>query len=491
MPTLAWAGNRIAVPASLLAGTVVVAVAVGMIIGLGQPLIAAAAALPLAVVLLLAVGLNGRWLLVLVALATGYIGGLLTDNFGVGPVNLWIPDVIIAIAVAGWLADWFSRPSERRPRLPRAAVLGVPLLFLAIAVLIGAERGSERYGASLIGMPLRLVLYAAIATAMTSVTPRQALRGLTVVFYSGAVFQAGLAAYHIATGTSATDYSQLSTGGIRYIGLGPATYAGVSVILALLNLARSREHRAIHLGFLAISCATVLVAYYRTIWLIVGIELIVCLLLSREIRRVAITSLPVVVPFLVIAMLAVVSVKPDLVATFTERLSTPASQDSSVQWRANAYRAVLSGVDEERLLGVGFGRTTSFSLNNQPNYITGDPHNGYIYVYAGGGLLALSALILVMFVYLWEVARRWRWADDDGRTLLALSLAMWVLFMGHAASEPVFTEPQMVLTIWIATLLPALVTKRQSPSPMKRSRSSATRMRPDPSRRAEAPLAHA
>lgn len=491
MPSLAWGGNRIAVPASLLATTVLAALAVGAVIGLGQPLIAAVAALPLLVVSLLAVGLNGRWLLVLFALGASYVGGVLTDNFSVGPINLWIPDVVIAIAVAGWLADWFSRPSERRPRLPRAAVLGVPLLFLAIALLTGAERGSERYGASLIGMPLRLVIYAAIATAMTNITPRQALRGLTVVFYSGAVYQAGLAAYHIATGTSATDHLQLSTGGIRYIGLGPATYAGVSVILALLNLARAREHRAIHLGFLALSCLVVLVAYFRTIWLIVGIELIVCLALSREMRRVAISSLPVVVPFLVIAMLAVVSVKPDLVATFTERLSTPASQDSSVQWRAYAYQAVLSGVDEERLLGVGFGRTTSFSLNNQPNYITGDPHNGYIYVYAGGGLLALAALILVMLVYLWDVARRWRWADDDGRTLLALSLAMWVLFMGHAASEPVFTEPQMLLTIWIATLLPALVARRPSPSPMERPSARALRMRSVAARRPEAPLAHA
>ncbi len=482
MPTLAGFNHRIAIPAGFFAVMMLLAVIVGAVIGLGQPVVAAVAVLPVVGISLLALGLRGRWFLVLSALAASYIGGPLTDNLSVGPVNLWLSDIIIAIAVAGWLADWLSRPTERRPRLPRAAVLGVPLLLLAIALLIGAERGNERYGASLIGMPLRLVLYAVIATAMTNVTPRQALRGLTVVFYTGALFQAGVAAYHIATGTSATDQLQLSTGGIRYIGLGPATYAGVSVLLALLNLARAREHRAVHLGFLALSCVTVLVAYYRTIWLIVGIEILVCLVLSRQMRRVSMSAIPIVAPFLVIAVLTVATVKPDMIATFTERLSTPASQDSSVQWRANAYQAVLSGVDEERLLGVGFGRTTSFSLNNQPNYITGDPHNGYIYVYAGGGLIALGALILVMLVYLWEVARRWRWADDDGRTLIALSLGMWVLFMGHAASEPIFTEPQMILTIWIATLLPALVSSRPRPTRLFAARTaqagSPRRLRP-------------
>lgn len=457
MPALAGFGHRIAIPAGFFAVMMLLAVILGAVIGLGQPLVAAVAVVPLLAVGLVTLAIRARWLLVLMAIGAGFYGQPLTDSFPVGPVNLWISDIIIAIAFGGWLADWLSRPRERRPRLPRAAVLGLPLLLLGIALLIGAERGNERYGASLIGMPLRLVLYAVIAMAMTNVTPKQALRGLTVVLYGGVLLQACIGAYHIATGTSATDQLNLSTGGIRYLGIGAATYAGAAVLLALLNLARAKEHRALHLSFLALACLTVLIAYTRTVWLIVGIEVLVCLALSRNVRRVSLSALPIVTPFLVIGVLAVATVKPDMIATFTERLATPASQDSSVQWRAYAYQAVLSGVSEERLLGVGFGRTTSFSLNNQPNYITGDPHNGYIYVYAGGGILALAALILVILAYLLEIPRRWKWADDDGRTLIAFSFGVYILFMGHAASEPVFTEPMMLLTIWIATLLPAIV----------------------------------
>lgn len=465
MGALAGAGHRIAagsayrvvLPASLFAAVMALIVAVGIGIGLGQPLALAAAALPLTLVGLFTVALKARWLLVLAAIGIAYIGAPLTNRFGAGPVNLWASDLLVAIAVAGWLADWLSRPRERRPRLPHAAVLGLPLLLLAIALLLGAERGSERYGASLIGMPLRLVVYAAIATAMTQVTPRRALAGLTFVFYAGVLFQAGVAAYHVATGTSATEHLNLSTGGIRYIGIGPATYAAASVMIALLNLARARTHRVVHLAFLGIACLTVVVAYTRTVWLLVGIEVLVALVLSRNVRRVAFTSVPLVAPFLVIGVLTIATVKPDLITTFTGRLSTPASQDSSVQWRAYAYQAVLSGVDEERVRGIGFGRATFFSLNGQPNYITGDPHNGYIYVYAGGGILALAALILVMLTFVWDATRRWRWADDDGRTLIAFAGVLWFLFMGHAASEPVLTEPMMIMTIWIAMLLPGLV----------------------------------
>ena len=433
------------------------ATAVGAAIGLGQPLAAALAAVPLVTAVLAVLALKARWTLVLIALGLTYAGAPFTARIALGGTGVWISDIVIGLAVAGWVADWLSKPAERRPRLPRAAVLGIPVLLLAVTLLIGAERGSERYGASLIGMPLRLVAYAVIATAIMNVTPKQALRGLTVVFYAGVLYQAGVAAYHIATGTSATEQLNLSTGGIRYIGLGPATYAAASVLLALLNLARSEKHRGIHLAFLSIACLTVLVSYFRTVWLLIGIEVIVILLVSSRARRVAASALPIVTPFLVIGALGVAAAKPDLIATFSERLSTPASQDSSVQWRANAYQAVLSGVSDDRLLGVGFGRTQSFSINGQPNYITGDPHNGYIYVYAGGGILALAALILVMLTYLWDLARRWKPADEDGRTLLAFSLGMWFIFMGHAASEPIFTEPTMLLTIWIATLLPAMV----------------------------------
>lgn len=488
----AGAGYRIAVPASLFAAMMAMLVAVGVVIGLGQPLVLAVAALPLAVVVLVTLAVNARWLLVLLALGLSVIGEPVTDRFGVGPVNIWAFDIIVAIAVAGWFADWLSRPKERRPRLPRAAILGLPLLLFGLALLIGAERGHDRYGASLIGMPLRLVLYAAIATAITSVSPRQALRGLTFVFYGGVLLQAAVAAYHVASGTSATAHLNLSTGGIRYIGIGAATYMGAAVMLALLNLARARKHHALHLTVLALACMTVILAYTRTVWLIVGVEVLVFLLVSRSARRVAFSAIPVVVPFLIIAVLALASVKPDLITTFSERLSTPASQDSSVLWRTYAYRAVLSGVDEERLLGVGFGRTTSFSINNQPNYIAGDPHNGYIYVYAGGGLLALGALILLILTHLGEVVRRWRWADDDGRTLIAFSFSLWLLFMGHAASEPVFTEPQMIMTIWIAMLLPALVVRRPehvraplrrpkpSSAPAPATRPARTRLAPDP-----------
>lgn len=456
MSGLAGAQFRV-IPAASIAVVVAGAAVMGAAIGAGQPMILLVAALPLLGLAVAAVSLQARWVLLFAGFGLAYYGAPLSDRLEVGGTGIWASDLVVAVAVAGWLIEWMMKPSVRRPRLNRTVVLGVPCFLFALALLIGAARGHERYGTSIIGMPLRLGLYAAIATAMTGLTTRQALRGLTIVFYVGAVFQAGVASYHIATGTSATEYLNLSTGGIRYIGITAATYAAGSVWLALLNLSRDRAHASLHLVMLAISSYTVLVAYTRTVYLALGIVILVGLLTSAPVRRAALVAVSLLLPFLVIAVLAVATLQPDIVATFTERLSTPASQDSSVGWRGRAYQAVLTGVGDERMLGVGFGRTASFSINGQPNFVEGDPHNGYIYVYAGGGIVALSALILLILIYLGDVARRWRWADDEGRTLLAFALGTWLIFMIHAGAEPIFTEPMMILSIWSLMLLPSIV----------------------------------
>ena len=73
------------------------------------------------------------------------------------------------------------------------------MLFAAVI------RGHERYGESLFSVPLRFVLYAGIAFAVSDLKPRDAYRWLVVVFYAGTLWQAGVAIYGYATGTSATN----------------------------------------------------------------------------------------------------------------------------------------------------------------------------------------------------------------------------------------------------------------------------------------------
>jgi len=220
------------------------------------PLAAAGAALPVLALAFGALVASNRGVLIFGALALEF--SLASVNEGLelpGGVVVFAADVIVGLAFLAWLAARLAAPPEGRPRRLRTPVLGVALVLFALALLVGLVRGSGLYDASLLGMPLRLMLYAGIAFAVVDLTPREALRGITVVFYLGTVWQTFVGAYHLATGTSATTYLELSTGGTRYLGISVATYLAGALVLALLNLhlSRTMRWRLLHLFIAALA----------------------------------------------------------------------------------------------------------------------------------------------------------------------------------------------------------------------------------------------
>ncbi|MCA1672993.1 MAG: O-antigen ligase family protein, partial [Actinobacteria bacterium] len=155
---------------------------------------------------------------------------------------------------------------------------------------------------------------------------------------------------------------------------------------------------------------------------------------------------------------------PQLVSTLESRLTSSPSTDSSVDWRDRAYEVALRGVDEQPVLGVGFGRESRFYVDGQPNVIEGDPHNGFLYLLAGGGVLALGGFLIVVAFYLQDAWRRLLSARDrTERSLVVWAVTTWFVFLLHAVVEPVLTYPSMIMTIWILMLLPALVPLRKRP----------------------------
>ncbi len=107
----------------------------------------------------------------------------------------------------------------------------------------------------------------------------------------------------------------------------------------------------------------------------------------------------------------------------------------------------------------------SFYVDGQPNLIEGDPHNGFLYLLAGGGALALGGFLIVVAFYLQDAWRRLLSARDrTERSLVVWAVTTWFVFLLHAVVEPVLTYPSMILTIWILMLLPVLVPLRRRPS---------------------------
>jgi hypothetical protein len=375
-----------------------------------------------------------------------------------GGTQVFPTDVLLLLAVGAWLGSRLARVPPRHP-VQLASFFGWPLAVVALMVTSGVLVGHERYGASIIGQPLRFVLYAGIALALTDVSVAAAWRAITIVFYGGAVVQSLWAVYYLATGGSQTGSDLLTTGGMRVIALSVATCLTGSLVCALLNLELERRpgRQFLHVFIAGLALFGIVVSFGRTTY--AAVVLIVPLLLAtrRYLRRTLLWLVPLFVPALILAALIVPTVDPTLVPTLQTRLTGTSSNDGAVVWRERALEASLEGVSEEWLTGIGFGRKTQFvTLERSVVKLEGDPHNSYAWLLAGGGVLALGSFLLLCAMFLVDSVRRLRRATGVAQALIVWALATWFAFMVNALSGPILTDQEMLMTIWILMALPSV-----------------------------------
>ena len=367
-------------------------------------------------------------------------------------------DILVLLAVGSWAAAWLLNPEEG-PASLGTRLLGWPLLLFGIVLFTAIVRGHERYGESLVGIPLRFLLYAGIAAAVTDLRPRDAYRWLVGLFYAGTVWQALVALYGYATGTSVTSESALSTGGIRVLAGSTAMFMAGALLLALLNLAVERRagRATLHLVMVALSIFALVSTLQRTTFALVSLLVPLFVLAFRQIGLRTAVFLPMAAPFIVLLALFVPKADPTFFPTFADRVTASPSTDTSVAWRDKAVNAVWAQVREAPVAGVGFGRTVSFEVSGVRTTISADPHNQLIYLWAGGGLLLLGSFVLLLVVYLVESARRFARGTIDERPFIFWTVSLWFVFLLNSLTGIVLTSPPLLLVFWVLMVLPMTV----------------------------------
>jgi O-antigen ligase len=428
------------------------------------PAAAALAAAPLAGLAAVALLDSDRTVLFLAAFGLTLTLPAVNGPLPLGSVNVFAADLVVVAAVAAWLSNRLLRGLPlTRARAHKTPVLGPALVLFGIVTFSAALRGHEEYGASLIGQPLRLLAYAAIAAVIVDLDAKKAWKGLTAVFYVGAVWEALNGIYYIATGTSQTDAADLSTGGTRYLALDVSLYVAAALLLALLNIRYDsvRRRRFVHVAIVLVATFDVLITFGRGVYIAVGALSLILIVAYREIRRTLLRAMPILAPLIVVAVLFVPPELREVAPTFVDRVTPDLGYDASVRWREEANKAILRQYHESPLIGVGFGRGASFTLNYEEWVIDQDPHNSYVYLLAGGGLLLLSSFLLLLLCYAYDTRRRLRSAERrEEHVLVIFSIVALLTFLINAAVEPLFTYPSILLTMWALLLLPTLVPLR-------------------------------
>jgi O-antigen ligase len=435
-------------------------VALGFAIASGPTArVSVAALLPVLIVVAAALIASNRAILIFGALALDLTGYIPLRNPVIGG-HIFAADLIVLLALGTWVAAWLIAPTGRRPSWPKTLLLGWPLLIFAIFIGSGVVRGHQLWGESFVSQPVRFVIYALIAAAIADLKPRQAWQGIVTVFYLGAVWNAVAAAYYIATGTWQQDNSAaVSTGGHRVLTLTTGLYLTGALLVALLEL--EREHRAgrrmLHVLVGALAVFGILVSYGRGVFLSTAGVIIVLVLTRPRLRKGALAVAPFCIPLIVLAGLILTRTDPSFVPGIVHRALALNSSDPSIQWRQGAVAAIWAQVRENPIFGVGFGKGASFTVNFARFNITQDPHDSYLFLWAGGGILALGSFLFLFLIFIRDSWRRYRLQSDIPQVLIVWCVSFWACIALNTLVEPQLTQPNSLLVLWILMLLPTIV----------------------------------
>lgn len=433
---------------------------VGAMLAMARAEGVALAVLPVVVVAIGALIASNRAVLVFVAFALCLLAPLpVSDPLPLQGIQVYPADVLVVLAVASWAAAWLINPKQERPSMPHTKLLGWPLLLFGVTLVAAVIRGHERYGESLFSLPLRFVLYAGIAFAISDLKSRDAYKWLVVIFYAGTLWQTGVAIRGYATGTSATNQIALSTGGERVLAGSTAMFMAGALLLALLNLEFQRSSRkaAVHVLMALLATFALVSTFQRTTFAVASVLVPLFLLVFRRIGFRAASYVPLVAPFLVLVALLVPKVDPTLFPTFVDRVTASPSTDASAQWRLKAYSAVWGQVSDAPLTGVGFGQPVRFIANNVHYNVGQDPHNQFLFLWAGGGLLLFGSFLLLLVVCLLEAWSRFSRATVEDRRLIFWSVSVWFVFIVNSLTGIILTRADLLLVFWILMLLPTTV----------------------------------
>ena len=288
----------------------------------------------------------GLFLIALLAPVTAWSG--FDRPRAIEGVAVFPSDLIVLAAIASYFVVRYLSTDADRPRMLDTLVLRWPLLLFALLLLPGIWRGHERYGESLVSQPVRLVFYAGLAAAMTELTARQGFRLVTFGLYTIAVWQAILAAYHIATGTSQTPISILSTGGSRVLSLTTGMFLGTALVAAIVNieLDTSTRRRLVHGFFGAVAAVGTVLAYGRTTFIALAVVFVFLAWTLPTTRRMALRKWRWWVPALALLAIAIGVAMPSSAGQVVDRVKANPLTDQSVRWRLAGIHAVLAGMKD-------------------------------------------------------------------------------------------------------------------------------------------------
>lgn len=226
-----------------------------------------------------------------------------------------------------------------------------------------------------------------------------------------------------------TQYTPLSTSGIRILAFPHAYYFALALLVALYSakhwFVSHGSKRWFFLGIISLWIVGIFGSLMRHLWLGLGASVFVMLwLIAREYRKSILDiSRVLIVGGMVIFLISFYFIvlfprsdmgdrMTDLSSTLSERIvSIGDSSDESIAWRGVVWGSALHAFSQNAISGTGFGMNVPVEIDDYREFVEiRNIHNSWLALLIQTGVIGFGLFVAFLFVLIRSV---WRRYSDD------------------------------------------------------------------------------
>ncbi len=295
---------------------------------------------------------------------------------------------------------------------------------------------------------------------------RQRLVELGSAIFAGAIAIIWFVVYGIAVRHGLwSDFTPLSTDGIRTLAFTHGFYLSMTLILALIYLAHKKDTFSRWLLVLMpIWTIGIIGSMMRHLWISLLVSVIGVIVLfgstqKEKLKRYA-YSYGVILIILAIIVTYVVLLFPR--SSFYENLSSGANMlskrvtsitntngDESIFWRGAVWQSAIKKYAESPVLGIGFGQSVSVEIGSYRDFVeVRNIHNSFLVLLVQMGIFGLSMILTILVFLSWNVFK-YSFKDETFQIAAYASLGILVFQFVAFMFQPYLEANLLGIFFWI------------------------------------------
>lgn len=383
--------------------------------------------------------------------------------------KLYPIDALMTVAFAMMIFDFFKNKFFLKLKLKKYLPEIVFIIFLGFVVITMTRSfGDLNANFATAFSSFKNYLWYPLIYFFTiyAIDSREKLEEFIKIFLIFSIGLIGFIAFGLITGQGLwTEYTPLSTEGIRILGFSHAFYLTIALIISLSLLASKKFNNfLLTFALIIIWFIGIIGSLMRHLWLglILAIALlfIVSSLKEKKFLSGLFSKISIIIVCILLAIILLFNILPNFSnqASFNNLWETASSRavsifktedDTSINWRMGLWSDAIYRWKTSPIWGIGFGKTLSLETANWHAFEdVKNIHNSPLAIIVQMGIIGIAALTIFILSVIWSGMKLIK-KDNELKAYYAGILCSIALFIFASFFQPYLETNMMSIFFWI------------------------------------------